>query len=234
MANQENRYARFPVSFYVGDKQYSNDSLVSVFGARRVFEADEVARRYGDLTGKEVTVNFRGLTISGTFTKEVLPQSSFYNIRFNEVDTDQRKQLESDIAAHGFPSPWKRGFPRISSDTSVESVEVPSMCIVDDENGVHYFRTLNFTLGGLLLQTEASTANHFKLNEKFYLQIILNSGNTISGIWAMIVRKDVERRLDELTTNCGVQIVSMSAEANKRYRKLILNYCEKMKDLYNV
>ena len=33
-------------------------------------------------------------------------------------------------------------------------------------------------------------------------------------------------------TKYGVQIISMSPQANDKYRRLILDYCEKMKETY--
>lgn len=230
---KENQYARFPLTFYLQKVAFQNDSLVSEFGARRVLDIQDVPKEYGDLTGKVVSVNFRGITVQGKFSKEILPEGAFYNIRFLNVDEEMREQIRNDIADHGFPSPWKRGFPRIGLTNSLEGVEVPNMALVDDANGVHYFRVLNFTLGGLLLQTDGETAEKFAINERFYTQLITSNGDSISGVWCAIVRKDLELTDVELKVNCGVQIISMSSAANKIYRRLILNYCEQMKKHYN-
>lgn len=234
MKAKENRYARFPVSFFLGGQEFTNESLISETGARRVFEIDEVPVGFGDLTGQSVKVRFRGFTLQGTFSKEILPDTAFYNIRFVGVQDDQIQQLKLEIKEHGFPSPWKRGFPRISSDRSDIDVEIPSMGLVDNDEGVHYFRVMNFTLGGLLMQTDESTSEVFEIGERFYLQLITTTGESVTGIWASIVRKDVELVGSERKINCGVQIESMSSQANKRYRNIILHYCEKMKQLYNV
>ena len=228
----ENQYARFEIAINVGGESRRMEGMVSEHGVRRIFEVGALPKYWETLTGKEVEVELRGMSFKGVFTREILPESSFYNIRFMENDSQQRDRLKSEIQQFGFPPPWQRIYPRIYTEVDLKGVGLPTVALLETSEGVQFYKVVNFTLGGILIESEPETTTHMALGHKFYFQMMISSGASISGIWGRVVRIDEESSGGRSSFRYGVQIVSMSSLANKKYRTMILDYCEKVKELY--
>lgn len=228
----EKQYARFAIGIHVGGERRELEGLVSEHGVRRVFEVGLLPNYWESLTGQVVNVEIHGLVIPGVFTREILPDSSYYNIRFQNPDEAVRDRLRRKIGESGFPSPWKRTYPRIPAQTEIEGVGMPTIALVESNAGVQFYKIMNFTLGGMLMEADPDAEAPMPLGTKFYFQIMISDGASISGVWGRVVRIDEESDGGRRFLRYGVQLVSMSSAANKKYRTLILDYCEKVKRMY--
>jgi hypothetical protein len=228
----DNLYARFEIAVSFGGERRLMEGMVSEHGVRRIFEVGAMPKYWDSLTGKTVDVELRGMSFKGVFTREILPDASFYNIRFNAGEESQLKRLKSEIEQFGFPAPWHRAFPRIYADVELKNVGLPTVALVETGEGVQFYKVINFTLGGVLIESEPETTVQMPLGHKFYFQLMISSGASISGIWGVVVRIDEESSRGRVSYRYGVQIASMSSLANKKYRTIILDYCEKVKELY--
>lgn len=227
----EKQYARFEVEFTMQGEPRRLECLISEQGVRRVFEVGAVPGTRDVLLGQDVVITTRGLQLPGVFTREILPESSFYNIRFRISSQENLGKLREQIREYGFSSPWQRTYPRIPAEVEL-NIGLPTVALVESPEGVQFFKVINFTLGGLLIESEPDSENVMSLGHRFYFQLMVSDGNSISGIWGKIVRIDEESIGGRSVIRYGVQIVSMSSLANKKYRTLIVNYCEKVKQMY--
>jgi hypothetical protein len=228
----DNLYARFEIAVSIGGERRLMEGMVSQHGVRRIFEVGAMPKYWDSLTGKAVDVELRGMIFKGVFTREILPDESFYNIRFSAGDETLFKRLKSEIEQFGFPAPWNRVFPRIYAEVEIKNVGLPTVALVETSEGVQFYKVINFTLGGILIESEQETTVQMPLGHKFYFQMMISSGTSISGIWGVVVRIDEESSGGRVSFRYGIQIVSMSSLANKKYRTMILDYCEKVKELY--
>lgn len=228
----DKQYARFEIGINLEGERRLLEGLVSEHGVRRVFEVGILPNYWETLTGKHVNVELHGLIIPGVFTREIIPEMSYYNIRFRIQDEALREKLRQKIQESGFPPPWRRTYPRIHTGVELEGVGMPTIVLVENSEGVQFYKVVNFTLGGILMESEPDAETPMVLGQKFYFQIMVSDSSSISGIWGRVVRIDEESGGGRHFYRYGVQLVSMSSLANKKYRNLILDYCEKVKKMY--
>ena len=228
----DKQYARFEIGISVGGERRRLEGLVSEHGVRRVFEVGTLPNFWESLTGQSVDVEIHSLVIPGVFTRELLPDSSYYNIRFRSSDAGLKEKLKRKIDESGFPPPWKRTYPRIPAEIEIAGVGLPTIALVENSSGVQFYKIVNFTLGGVLMESEPDAEQPMSLGHKFYFQMMISNGASISGVWGRVVRIDEESTGGRRFLRYGVQLVSMSSAANKKYRTLILDYCETVKKMY--
>lgn len=228
----DRQYARFEIEFQLGGIRRKLESLISEFGARRIFDTASLPKNVSGLTGQKVEVNLHGLRIPGVFTKEILPEASFYNIRFRYEDERTRERLRQSIIEAGFPSPWRRSYPRIFTAGDSTGAPMPTVALIDNPEEVEFYRVVNFTLGGMLLEGDLDGIS-MPLGHRFYFQIMVSNGSSISGIWGKVVRIDEDDPgTGVIVRRFGVQVVSMSAQAQVKYKQLIIDYCSRLKTIY--
>lgn len=228
---EQKRYAELGITFALGGIEHSLRSVVSSYGAIKVFDFDRAKAVFGELLGKAIRVKIGKTNFEMYFTREFNSEGRFYNLKFLNLDERRAQALREMIQNNGMDPPWKRIHPRLDAITHVDEVAVPSIGVVRFQNNLEVYRVLNFTLGGCLLEASNPVYEPLELNTPINFDLRISNGEELVGINGRIVRISVEKLpdLEHRLLTLGVKIVHMRGSDLEKFRYLIRTYCEVLK-----
>lgn len=227
----QRRYAELEISFSLDGIEHKVKSIVSMYGAIRIFDFDRAKAAFGELIGKIVRAKIAKHHFEMYFTREFNSEGRFYNLRFVNLDEKRRASLREMIQGAGIDPPWKRIHPRLDAIAHEETVDVPSVAVVRYRDTMEVYRVLNFTLGGCLLECSNPSYEPMELGLPILFDLRISNGEEITGINGRLVRIAFERLpdMDHRLLSLGVKIVHMKGNDLEKYRFLIRTYCEILK-----
>lgn len=225
------RYAELELQFSLGGIDHKIRSIVSQYGAIKIFDFDRAKAAFGELLGKVIRVKLGKVQYEMYFTREFNSEGRFYNLRFTNLDEKRKNALREMIAAEGAEPPWKRIHPRLDAIAHRETVDVPSVAVVRYRDTMEVYRVLNFTLGGCLLESSNPTYEPMELGLPIIFDLRISNGEEITGINGRLVRIAFEKLpdMDHKLLSLGVKIIHMKSADLEKYRYLIRTYCEVLK-----
>lgn len=215
----------------VDGKDFRVQALVSVYGAKYVYEEDDLPSALRDRIGSEIEVIYKNIPTKARFVREVLPiGTTVYSLRFLSTSTVLRKQIERDLKDSGIPSPWLRSLPRLS--TNVDNLPVPSLAIVYYKGQNFFLNVNNFTLGGLQIEYTGIDLRSVSLGDHLEFDLVTNQGDKISDLIAVVTHIASEINIGDTGLDrytFGIRFQPMSLLSSSKYKELIKEYCLALK-----
>lgn len=215
------------VKLELEDRIVTVEALVHELGLKRVFEEANLPKGLGDLVGKNCVVLFENFKLKGRFSREATPLGIFYNLRFLHISDADKDRIKREIKEKGLPAPWNRKFVRISTNTKDGDLPVPFLAVGKGKilNGL-FFNVVNFTLGGVLLETPEEDGFFPKLNQEVQFDLITNTGEKIENMSGLImhVNEDIDEKNGTRNVTFGVRMMPMSLINEVKYNGLIRDF----------
>jgi hypothetical protein len=228
---KDNTYALFSLRVHLPGRIVQTEALVFEMGAKRVFSDSDHPDNINDMIGKTVHVELRDYLIQGIFTKEITQEGVFYNIRFLNPPETVRAFIREGIRKKGVPTPWARKLPRIPIDRQENKMPAPLIAVVNYNGQSFFLNILNFTVGGLLLESSALDMQTISVGTVIDFDLLINHGEQISGLSAQVmhIAEDFSEPDHEAVRLYGVKFFPMSLLNQTKYNKVIKDYCEAWK-----
>ena len=226
MAFRKKVFVSQKITLLVEGREVPLQALVSVYGAKYVFEESELPEELKGSIGQEVEILYKRVPVRCRVVKETNDAGTVYSFRFVKPGSLLLKQIERDIRENGLPSPWIRALPRLS--TEVKHLPVPAIAVLDYEGETLFLNVKNFTLGGLLLEYVGNAMASVKLEDRLYFDLVTNSGDKISELGAMVSHISLEISPTDQNQNryqLGVRFLPMGRFSGIKYRSLIQEHC---------
>jgi hypothetical protein len=218
------------LSLFLSGKEFRVQALVSVYGAKYVFDDEDLPDEARSSLGLDVQAAYKGIPVRCRFLREVNGAGAIYSLRFLNPTSLFLRQVERDVETTGLPSPWMRGLPRLN--TTSKHLPVPVLAVVQTLSNTYYMNVRNFTLGGLMLEYSGSDAGHLVVGSRFMFDLVTNGGDKLPDIQAQVTHL-TEEKLDGQAGSryqFGLKLLPLGAIAEMRYRNLIKAHCEGLRD----
>jgi hypothetical protein len=219
------------ISLFLGGQEVKVQALISTYGAKYVFDDDDLPDEARASLGLEVQGSYKGIPVRCRFVRETNPAGTIYSLRFLNPSSLLVRQIEKDVSTAGLPSPWMRGLPRLA--TSAKHLPVPVLSIVSLGSTTFYMNVRNFTVGGLLLEYSGNDLDTLKIGTRLEFDLVTNGGDKlpdIQGVVTHISSEPTDLLADTGRYQFGLRFVGMSAATENRYRGMIREHCEGLKD----
>lgn len=219
------------ISLLVDGQEIRLQALVSLYGAKYVFEESELPPELRKSIGLEVEILYKKVPVRCRVVKETNGAGTVYSLRFIEPSSLLLKQVERDIRENGLPSPWLRSLPRLSAEA--KHLPVPALVVLDHQGQTLFLNVKNFTLGGLLLEYVGDRLTGLDLGSRLFFDIVTNSGDKISDLAAAVTHMSIEQSAHDPAQNrlqLGLRFLPMSHLSAAKYKSLIMNHCVGLKE----
>jgi hypothetical protein len=219
------------ISLLVDGQEIRLQALVSLYGAKYVFEESELPAELRQSIGLEVEILYKKVPVRCRVVKETNGAGTVYSLRFINPSSLLLKQVERDIKENGLPSPWLRSLPRLNADA--KHLPVPALVVLDHDGQTLFLNVKNFTLGGLLLEYVGDKLQGVDLGSKLFFDIVTNSGDKISDLAAAVSHISLEQSAHDPAQNrsqIGVRFLPMNHLSAGKYKSLIMSHCVGLKE----
>jgi hypothetical protein len=219
------------ISIFLFGEEMRVQTLVSTYGAKYVFDENDLPESARALLGSEIHVSYKGIPARSRFVRETNPAGTIYSLRFLNPSSLLTKQIEKDLDANGIPSPWKRGLPRLG--TGAKHLPGPVLVVANFKSATFYMHVKNFTLGGLLLEYSGPDADDLGIGTRLEFDVVTNGGDKLSeitGAIAHITSEMHERGSGVGKYQFGIRFTDMTSNTENRYRTLIREHCQKLRE----
>lgn len=201
--------------------------LVSDSGITKIFAGTSLPDFWRNIIGKAVTVKLDTLVLPGILIQQFTDQGSFLEIRFRGVDQNMKNFLRARMATEGIAPGWQREFPRIAIGSPHDpDLPVPNLCMVRFEGEEIFANVLNFTVGGLRIETTATNLGALRVGAVIQFDLLTSNGEILANLSAEIRNfSDHEHTGQSATRSFGLRFVNWNSENQRKYRQLIKDYC---------
>lgn len=218
------------ISIFLCGTEFRVQALVSPYGAKYVFDSDDLPDEAKRCLGTEVSVSYKGIPVRCRFVRETNQAGTIYSLRFLQPSNLLVRQIEKDVAMTGLPSPWMRGLPRLSA--SATHLPVPALAMVSLVSGLCYMNVRNFTLGGLLLEYSGEL-NGVGVGVRLVFDLMTNGGDKLPEMAGTV--SHISAELDDITPHSGkfqlgLKFDSLPPVTELRYRGMIREHCEGLRE----
>lgn len=218
------------ISLFLAGEEVRVQTLVSPYGAKYVFDDDDLPDAARALLGAEVQASYKGIPVRCRFVRETNPAGTIYSLRFLYPSSLLVRQIQKDIANSGIPSPWMRGLPRL--DTAAKHLPVPVLAVLTFGATTFYMNVRNFTVGGLLIDYNGSGLENMRVGSQVALDLVSNGGDKFPEITGMVTHISAETT--DISGSAaryqfGVKFTAMTTVTELRYRGMIREHCQGLK-----
>lgn len=212
------------ISVVCGGVEHRVQALVSPYGAKYVFEDEDLPTTVRDSIGKEIQVIYKNIPVRARLVKENTAIGVLYNIKFLNPSNLLVRQINRDINETGLPSPWLRSLPRLNTDS--KHLPNPALAVLYYRGITFYLNVKNFTLGGVMLEYAGAELASVILGTKFDFDIVTNFGDKISELSAVVTHISAElSETDGDKYYFGVKFLPMTLLSETKFRALIRDHC---------
>jgi hypothetical protein len=218
-------------SVFLAGKEFRVQALVSIYGAKYVFDNTDLPPEGRTCLGMEVQATYKGIPARCRFVRETNGAGTIFSLRFLSPSNLLLQQIEKDVAISGIPSPWMRGLPRLT--TIAKHLPVPVLAVVQFGSATFYMNVKNFTLGGLQLEYGGGEVRDLSVGSRLVFDMVTNGGEKLHDISAIITHVAVELSEssgDDGKYQFGVKFLPMGALSDVRFRAMIQAHCEGLRD----
>lgn len=215
----------------IAGKEFRVQALVSSYGAKYVFEEDEVPPELIGRLGEEIQVHYKNIPVKSRVVRETTAFGTIYNLRFVNPSNTLLKQIDRDLNESGLPSPWMRGLPRLN--TEAKHLPIPSLLVLYFKGQTYFLNVNNFTLGGLQVEFVGPDLRDVTFGTKFELDIVTNAGDKIPDLTAIVTHIAVEINFDGNASDryvFGLKLTAMPMLSENKFKGLIRDHCIALKN----
>ncbi|MGZ3649842.1 MAG: PilZ domain-containing protein [Bdellovibrionota bacterium] len=214
------------ISIFLAGTEVRVQALVSTYGAKYVFDEEDLPEEARAAMGLEVQASYKGIPVRCRFVRETNPAGTIFSLRFLGPSSLLVRQIEKDVATAGLPSPWMRGLPRLA--TSAKHLPVPVLAVVNVASATFYMNVKNFTVGGLLLEYSGADMEALQIGTRLEFDLVTNGGDKLPDIVAVITHVSSEpndQNADSARYQFGLKFLEMTGATEMRYRGMIREHC---------
>lgn len=212
-------------------KEFRVQALVSSFGAKYVFEEDEIPPELLGRLGEEIQVQYKNIPVRSRAVKESTAFGTIYNLRFINPSKTLLKQIDRDLNESGLPSPWMRGLPRLSANE--KNLPAPTLLILYHKSQSYFLTVNDFTLGGMQVEYVGPELRDINYGSKLELDVVTNAGDKIPDLNAIVTHITVEINFDGNQADryvFGLKIIGMPNKSESKFKGLIRDHCLGLKN----
>lgn len=210
----------------VAGKEFRVQALVSSYGAKYVFEEEDVPPELMGRLSEEIQIQYKNIPVKTRAVRETTAFGTIYNLRFINPSNTLLKQIDRDLNESGLPSPWMRGLPRLNAE--VKNLPVPALLVLYHKGQTYFLNVNNFTLGGLQVEFVGPDLRDVSYGTKFELDIVTNGGDKIPDLNALVTHITTEINFDGQGLDryvFGLKITAMPLLSENKFRGLIRDHC---------
>ena len=225
----EKQYARSEITYTLnGTTKNTIESLVSEQGIWKLFPHTEAQQ---NLVGTCIDVEVFSQRLRGRLVREEGDEGAHFNLKFVGLNQEDREKLKSKIQYHGFSSPWKRKYPRLSTNVNDPAIPIPTIAILKRFGGFTHAHVVNFTLDGVLIEFLTSGLSlSEKIGHHVEFDLQTNDDRYIFNLAGVIVRiYDEHLKKNGAIRGIAIKLAPMSAKNDFIYRDLIRAHCQALK-----
>jgi hypothetical protein len=212
------------IAFYISGRELQVQALVSIHGAKYVFEESEIPPQILEALGSEVEARYRGLAVRCRVVRETNAAGTIFSFRFLNASTLLLQQIGKDIRERGIPSPWLRSLPRLVPEAA-RHLPSPSLAMVSHQGGMVFLTVKNFTVGGLLLECEGDELGGIAMGSVLHFDLVTNAGEKLTDFQAMVCHVCAEKGDGAAKTLFGVRFLFMTGLGESKYKALVREHC---------
>lgn len=218
-----------------GDTNVELIGLMSAHGFTRIYSKDDtVAEIMAKIAGKPIDIRIDSFDLNSIIEKQFAEEGSFFEVRFINISPSVLEQLELKVEQEGSEPSWHRLHPRIAISTiATMSMNVPTMCVIKHGGQEHYLNVLNFTVGGLRLETMADILADIKVGHILPFDLVTTSGDSLFNIQGEVRNVGVhslqDKKATEIRRSFGIKIGRMEPQNLSKYNEMIRRLCEALK-----
>jgi hypothetical protein len=221
------------------DTAMSLSGLLSTNGITRIYSKDvDEAKILAMLVGKLIQVRLGDHDLQGVLERQFSESGAFFEVRFVNLAPTALAEIQANVNASGGAPGWHRNHPRVPVELALQSnLVVPSLCIIKTGKGEHYLNVVNFTLGGVRLETMNDVLSEVKVGEKLAFDLLTSLGEFISGLEGEVRNIGTHHLRDksvmDVKRSFGIKLGQMSYQNDKKYKAIIKNLCESLKKSFD-
>lgn len=207
--------------------------LVSEHGITKIFQA-QMPPFWEAQVGRTLTLSLDRMLISAVLVRQFVEHGSFYELRFRGLDEAHRNYIRQRVAAEGISPGWQRQFPRIPVNGAIDpNLPVPSLCMVHFLGKEVFVNVINFTLGGLRVETVGDELKELRVGSVIQFDLGTSTGGVMPNMTGEI-RNVAEQEQSEgrKTRAFGLRIVNWDPVNERKYKELIKDYCLAMQKTF--
>lgn len=204
--------------------------LVSEQGVTKIFLNRGLPESWRSAFGHELKIKVERLELTGVLLQQFVEHGSFFEIRFRNLTEPDRQVIRQRIQSEGISPGWRRAFPRIPVYPGLDtSLPVANLCMVRFVGQEVFVNVLNFTLGGIRIETMGDNLSELRVGSLISFDLITSEGEILANLNAEVrslATHDNQRETGPtITRSFGLQFKAMDPVNEKKYRRLIRDYC---------
>ncbi len=226
-------HARLKLKF--GEHSEMVDGQLSEVGATRVFLQHQIPTEFRAAIGQVLTVMYNGRSFNGVLIQQTSDHEKYYDVRFLHLLEEEREFLRKDIDTYGVEPGWSRKFPRIELPPLHDEYFMPTLCSLRYDGEEYFLTILNFTLGGIRVETIAGAIPKIKIGQYVRFDLLLSNGELLRDFDAEVRNMANQSRKDDdelhPVQSLGLRITKCSKTVDKKYKTMIRDYCVYLKKI---
>lgn len=204
--------------------------LVSPTGVTKIFLSNGLPDFWKKAIGETVTVHLEKMKLKGVLLQQYVEHGTFYEIKFRDLAEPLQAYLEHRLLNEGVSPGWKRKFPRIPVKGYEDpELPVPNLCMVRFVGQELFVNVMNFTLGGLRIETLGDALAEIRVGSQLHFDLITSTGEILANLSAEVrniaVHDHPGAEGPSLTRSFGLKFLEMDPVNERKYRTLIRDYC---------
>jgi len=217
-----------------GVETLSLRGLISEDGITKIFIPTGLPEFWRTQVGQPVDLKLDGLILKAVLSQQFVEHGTFFELRFRNLKEPQRNYIRQRVSAEGISPGWKRKFPRIPiGEANDPELPVPSLCMVRFVGQEIFVNVMNFTLGGLRIETLGDNLAELRVGSVIHFDLVASNGTVMTNmsgeIRNMAVHEHEKNGYKLLTRSFGMRFVNLDPANERKYRELIKEYCLVMK-----
>lgn len=204
--------------------------LVSESGITKVFIPSNLNEFWRTQIGQAVSLKIDGLILPAVLMQQFVEHGTFFEFRFLALEEPHRNYIRQRIAVEGISPGWKRKFPRIPVGKENDpELPIPSLCMVRFIGQEIFVTVMNFTLGGLRIETLGDNLVEVRVGSVLHFDLVASNGAVMANLSAevrnMAVHELEKGGARQMTRSFGLRFMEMDPANERKYRDLIRDYC---------
>jgi hypothetical protein len=205
--------------------------LVSPAGVTKVFLSAGLPATWAGVLGEQVNVKLDKIEVRGVLLQQYVEHGTFFEIKFRELSAELMHYIEQRVKNEGVNPGWQRKFPRIPVKGYEDpELPVPNLCMVRFVGQEIFVNVMNFTLGGIRIETLGDTLGEIRVGSTLHFDLITSTGEILANLSAEVRNIAVHDHpgaegMVSLTRSFGLRFSDMDPVNERKYRTLIRDYC---------
>ncbi len=205
--------------------------LVSEYGVTKLHVVSRPPPFIDSAFGHAVKLVIGSHAIDCVLVKHSTVQGTSYDVRFINLDDEQKQFLYLRLEQEGVLPGWVRKYPRISVKQAL-SKDLPSLnfCVLRFLGAENFTSALNFTLDGIRVEAIGEQMADARVGAAVHLDLMTNTGQTMENFPGEIRNFSVHHVIEDgkrkVSRSIGIKLGLLELEQKRQYGMLIRDHCQ--------